>query len=61
MANTNALAAARAYLAELDEAVRDGDLTQYRATCAILSETLRGDHSPEVIQLFEEYMQCHSV
>ncbi len=54
-------AVAVAWLAELDEAVRDGDLTQYRATCQVLAETLRGDHSPEVIQLFEEYMQCHSI
>lgn len=52
---------AQIWLAELDEAVSDGDLTQYRATCQVLSATLKGDHSPEVTQLFEEYMQCHSI
>lgn len=57
----NERALAITWLAELDEAVRDGDLTQYRATCQVLSATLNGGHSPEVVQLFEEYMQCHSV
>ena len=52
------LATARAWLEELDEAVSDGDLTQYRATCQVLTATLKGDNPPEVIQLFEEYMQC---
>lgn len=50
-----------AWLVELDEAVSDGDLTQYRATCQVLAAALKGDHSPEVTQLFEEYMQCHSI
>ena len=55
------LANAQTWLAELDEAVNDGDLTQYRATCQVLAATLKGGQPPEVIQLFEEYMQCHSV
>ena len=55
------LTTAHAWLEELDEAVSDGDLTQYRATCQVLTATLKGDNPPEVIQLFEEYMQCHSV
>ena len=58
---SNERALAVAWLAELDEAVADGDLTQYRATCQVLAATLKGDQSPEVIQLFEEYMQCHSI
>lgn len=49
------------WLAELDRSVADGDLTQYRATCAVLAEILKGGHPPEVNQLFEEYMKCHSV
>jgi hypothetical protein len=49
---------ARAWLAELDQSVADGDLTQYRARCAVLKVALAGDQPPEVIQLFEEYMQC---
>lgn len=55
------LATAITWLAELDEAVSDGDLTQYRATCQVLTATLKGYNPPEVQQLFEEYMQCHSV
>lgn len=50
-----------AWLNELNQSVTDGDLTQYRATCQVLKATLSGEHSPEVIQLFEEYMQCHSI
>ena len=50
-----------AWLAELNQSVTDGDLTQYSATCQVLKATLSGEHSPEVIQLFEEYMQCHSI
>lgn len=55
------LNAARAWLAELDQSVADGDLTQYRANCAVLKATLAGDQPPEVIQLFEEYTKCKTI
>ena len=55
------IANAKTWLKELDQSVADGDLTQYRATCQVLKATLSGEYSPEVIQLFEEYIQCQPV
>lgn len=54
------LADAKTWLAELDEAIADGDLSPYRASCQVLAATLRDDHPPEVVRLFEEYMRCRS-
>jgi hypothetical protein len=51
---------ARAWLADLAQAVTDGDLTQYQAECRILSAILRGDMPPEVIQFLEERKTCRS-
>jgi len=45
---------ARAWLADLAQAVTDGDLTQHQADCQILAAILRGDSPPEVIQFLEE-------
>jgi len=53
------LASAQTWLEELNQSVTEGDLTQYRATCQVLKAVLSGEHSPEVVQLFEEYIQCH--
>lgn len=52
---------AQAWLEELGQSVTDGDLTQYRATCQVLKAILSGEHSPEVVQLFEEYTKCRSI
>lgn len=52
------LASAKTWLAELGEAVQDGDLRPYQAACKVLAEILKGGHLPEVTKLFEEYMKC---
>jgi hypothetical protein len=53
-------AEARAWLADLAQAVTDGDLTQYQADCQVLAAILRGDSSPDVIQFLEESRTCRS-
>jgi hypothetical protein len=49
---------ARAWVAELAQAVADGDLTQYRADCMVLAVILRGNSPPEVTQYLEELKTC---
>jgi hypothetical protein len=51
---------ARAWLADLAQAVIDGDLTQYQADCRILSAILRGGLPPEVVQYLEESKTCQT-